>query len=409
MPLSAEVPRSTSVAIIGGGIMGISLAWHLARRGQRDVTVFERQTVGAGASGRTAALLRQHYTNQHEARLAHHGLDFYRRWAEIVDPTPVHTSCPLVVTVPTGRGFEGNVDRLRLNVKMQRSLGIQTRIVTADELRALQPYARTDDLRCAALEADSGYVDAPSATRALAVAARRYGIRIVEHCPAEAVTVERGRITGLRVHSEHVKADTLVCAAGPWSPQVLRSAGIQVPVEAIRVQVAVLQRPLHLEPPHFAYVDMAAGFFTRPYGPGRSLVGIAGGSQHDPVRPNSYRVAGDEEYFVPARETLARRFPGMRQAVACFGWAGLYDMTPDAHPIIGPAGPRGLYLLAGFSGAGFKKAPAVGAALAGLILDGRSDPFDLAPFTFDRFQGDGWRVPWSGTEYLLSADFGHGL
>jgi sarcosine oxidase subunit beta len=409
LPLSTEAPRSTSVAIIGGGIMGLSLAWHLARQGQRDVTVFEARSVGSGASGRSGALLRQHYSNRHEAFLAHESLGFYKRWADIVHPTPVHTATPLVVTVPTGAGFEQNIDHLRLNVQMQRSLGIQTRIVTADELRALQPYARIDDLRCAALEAESGYVDAPASTRALALAVRRMGVRIVEHCPVTGVTVAHGRVSGIEVSQHAIRTEAVVCAAGPWSQSILRSAGILLPIEAIRVQVVVLQRPLRLEPPHFAYVDMAAGFFARPYSSGRTLVGIAGGDQHDAVNPEGYREAGDDNYPTRARATLARRFPAMREATPCFGWAGLYDMTPDAHPVIGRAGPDGLYVMAGFSGAGFKKAPAVGVALAEMILDAAEKRFDLTPFALDRFRDGKWRRPWSETEYELAADFGHAL
>lgn len=409
MPLSTEAPRSTSIAIIGGGIMGLSLAWHLARQGQRDVTVFEARSVGSGASGRSGALLRQHYSNRHEAFLAHESLGFYKRWADVVDPTPVHTAAPLVVTVPTGAGFEQNIDRLRLNVQMQRSLGIQTRIVTADELRALQPYARVDDLRCAALEAESGYVDAPAATRALALAARRIGVRIVEHCPVSEVTMEHDRVSGIKVPQHAIRTGAVVCVAGPWSQSILRSAGIRLPIEAIRVQVVVLQRPLRLEPPHFAYVDMSAGFFARPYSSGRTLVGIAGGDQHDPVNPESYREAGDDNYPSRARTMLARRFPAMREATSCFGWAGLYDMTPDAHPVIGRTGPDGLYVMAGFSGAGFKKAPAVGAALAELILDATEKRFDLSPFTPGRFTDETWQRLWSETEYELAANFGHGF
>ena len=409
MPTSAELPRATSVAIVGGGIMGLSLAWHLARRGERDVTVLEAGTVGSGASGRTGALLRQHYTNRHEARLAQWSLDFYRGWSELVDPRPIHSPSPLVVTVPTGPGFEENIDRLRANVAMQQALGISTRIVTGDELRALQPYARTDDVRCAALESHSGFVDAPAAVRALALASRRQGVRIVEHAEVTSVVAAGGAITGVAVGGDLVSAPVVVCATGAFTPSLVRNLGIVAPISAIRVQVAVLQRPLRLEPEHFAYVDTAAGFFARPYGPGRTLVGLGGGDQHDPVDPSTYREHVDNDYAATAKAAITRRIPAMRDASSVVGWAGTYDMTPDAHPIIGAAGPQGLFMMAGFSGAGFKKAPAVGHALADLILDGSSTRFELTPFRPDRFRDDAWKTPWSGTEYRLSSDFGHGL
>lgn len=409
MPRSAGFPHATSVAIIGGGIMGLSAAWHLARRGQRDVAVFDAATVGSGASGRTGALLRQHYSNRHEAALAHWSLGFYRRWPELIDSQPVHTATPLVVTVPTGSGFETNIDRLRANVTMQQEIGIQTRIITGDELRALQPHARTDDLRCASLEAVSGYVDAPSATRAIALAARRLGVRIFENTPVTAIVASASAVQGVRAGGHMVRAEHVICAAGAMSPALVRPAGAVLPVTALRVQVAVLQRPLRLEPAHFAYVDTAAGFFARPYGPGRSLVGVGGGAQHDPVDPVDYRQSADDDYPITAQRVMVRRFPAMAGATPVVSWAGIYDVTPDAHPIIGAAGPEGLIVMAGFSGAGFKKAPALGHAVAGLVLEESSQPFDLSPFRYDRFSSDDWKVPWSPTEYELATDFGHGL
>ncbi len=409
MPVSADIPRATSVAIIGGGIMGLCTAWHLARLGQRDVTVFEAATVGSGASGRTGGLLRQHYSNRAEASLAHWSLNFYRQWPDLVDSHPVHAAMPLVVTVPTSAGFEANIERLRANVTMQQELGIQTRIVTGDELRALQPLARTDDIRCAALEAVSGYVDAPAATRALALSARQLGVRIIEQTPVDAIATAGSTVSGIRAGGQFVHAETVVCTTGAVTPALVRPVGVVVPMSAIRVQVTILQRPLRFEPGPFAYVDTAAGFFARPYGPGRTLAGLGGGDQHDPVDPLNYRESGDDDYAGKVKRSISRRFPAMHDATPVIGWAGVYDMTPDAHPVISAAGPGGLFVGAGFSGAGFKKAPAVGRALAALILEGESDLFDLDPFRLNRFSSDHWRRPWSNSEYRLSSDFGHGL
>jgi sarcosine oxidase subunit beta len=147
--------------------------------------------------------------------------------------------------------------------------------------------------------------------------------------------------------------------------------------------------------------------FCRPWGPGRSLIGVAGGDQHDEVDPDGYECRNDPSYPALAIAAVAKRIPAMASAAYLHGHAGLYDMTPDAHPIIGTARIDGLYVAAGFSGAGFKKGPAVGQCLAELILDGHAVTVDLTPFRLERFDADAWQQPWSETEYVFTSDFGH--
>ena len=154
---------------------------------------------------------------------------------------------------------------------------------------------------------------------------------------------------------------------------------------------------------------MAAGCFMRPWAPGRSLLGVAGGDQHDAVDPDNFALGNDAAYPEQAKAATARRIPAMSRAQYLHGHAGLYDMSPDTHPIIGPAGPEGLLVACGFSGAGFKKGPAVGQCLAELICEGQSQLVDLSPFRLERFDEPGWDRPWSDTEYAFTSDFGHKL
>ena len=407
--MAVTVPRGTDVAVVGGGIVGTSLARELARRGAGKVTLFERGVVAAGASGRTGALLRQHYSNRPEATLAWEGYKVFAGWPEIVGGDPVHSPSGLVVTVETGPGYEANVDRLHRNVALQNGLGIPSRVVSPAELRELQPGVQVDDLAAAAYEPTSGYVDAVAATRGMARAAERAGATIREGCPVLAVERVGDRVTGVRTPDGVVPAGVVVCAAGPWSTRLLAPIGVAAPIEALRVQVAIVQRPLAMEAPHLVFLDTVAGMFCRPWGPGRTLVGLGGGDQHDPVDADAYEERTDPGYPPQAIAALARRLPATAGAAFLHGHAGLYDMTPDAHPIIGPAGPDGLFLALGFSGAGFKKGPAVGRALAELIVDGRADVVDLHPFRLDRFADDGWREPWSADEYRFRSHCGHGL
>ena len=402
--------RTADIVIVGGGIMGTSLAWHLARRRAGRVMLLERDVVAAGASGRTGALLRRHYSNQPEAILAHRSWDTFAHWPEIVGGPAVHTPSGLIVTVDTSPERAANVDRMQRNVAMQNEVGIPSRVVSRAELHDLQPQANWDDVTFAAYEPDSGYVDAIPATQGMARAAREAGGHVVEGVGACQILTDGDRVTGVRTTEGDIGAGTVVVAAGPWTPALMESAGVSLPIEALRVQVAILQRPLDVAE-HMVYLDTAAGIFTRPWAPGRTLIGVGGGDQHDPVDPDAFEVRNDAGYADLAIASITQRIPGMRHARYLHGHAGLYDMTPDAHPVIGAVGPDGLYVAAGFSGAGFKKGPAVGEALADLIMAPERGPdwVDLGPFAPDRFSSERWRQPWGPDEYEFSSDFGHGL
>jgi sarcosine oxidase, subunit beta len=399
------------VVIIGGGIMGASLAFALAGRGVRDVVVVERRTVAAGASGKTGALLRQHYSNRPEATLAHLSLQTFRHWGEIVGGDPGYVPCGLIATVATAGPGDPNIARMRANVAMQREIGIAAETLPAEELRRLQPFARFDDVLVAAYEAESGYVDAVAATRAMMDAAIDRGARLREGVAATGIRAAGGRVAGVETSDGPIAAPIVVCAAGAWAGPLLAGAGVAVPLDPIRVQVVIVNRPGAMpRGGTMAYVDTAANFFCRDWGPNRTMVGIGGGEGHESVPPDAYDERPDPGFAPRAIRNLARRMPAMAAATPLYGHAGLYDMTPDAHPIIGPApGVAGLYLCAGFSGAGFKKGPAVGQCLAELICDGRATTVDLAPFRLERFDDDGWRAPWSENEYTFSSDFGHGF
>lgn len=397
------------VVVGGGGITGASIARELSLRGAGEVLLLERLTLAACATGKTGALLRQHYTNEPEALLAHHSLTVFKNWAEIVGGDCGYVPHGLVVTVDMGPGNEANADRMRRNVAMQNRIGIDASVVTVAELNSLQPFAYVDDLVIAAYEPTTGYADAVAACRSMAAAARRAGTDIREWCPVRMLEVDDGGDAAVVTHQGRIPTRTVVVAAGPWSPALLATAGVDLPVSTLRVQIAIVHRPMELEEPPFVYVDTAAGMFTRPWGPGRSHIGVGGGDQYDVADPDYYDERNDLGYPALAIAAATQRIPAMAKARYLHGHAGLYDMSPDAHPIIGQTPVDGLFVAAGFSGAGFKKGPAVGLCLAELIVDGRSSLIDLSPFALSRFDSDAWRRPWSDTEYVFSSDFGHKL
>jgi sarcosine oxidase subunit beta len=393
--------------VIGGGIMGASIAWQLARRGIGRVTLLERSNIAAGASGKTGALLRQHYSNRPEATLAHLSLQIFRNWPEFVGGDCGFVESGLVFTLAKGPNQVRNLTSLEMNVSMQREIGINTQIVSPDELLELQPFLDVSDLAAATFEPLSGYVNAVAATRSMALAAMTAGAEIIENCEVLSINSTGDRVVGVTTSKGSIASDTVICAAGPWSKSLIAPLGLDLPIAAIRVQVAVLNRPLALEQPHAAYLDTALGLFIRPWTEGQTMVGIGGGDQHDEVDPDNFEVRNSAGYGRLAINEIAKRMPLMAGASYSHGHAGLYDMTPDAHPIIGQAGPDGLYVAAGFSGAGFKKGPAVGQCVAEMIVNGTSKTVDLSPFSFTRFETDAWKQPWSETEYVLESDFGH--
>ena len=400
---------STEIAVIGGGIVGGSIAWQLASSNAGSVTIYEKSIVAAGASGRTGALLRRHYTNESEARLAQLGWETYRDWENRVGGSCGYVPWPVVVTVATKGDYASNVELLRANIAMQNRLGIDSRLISADEFQQLQPHAFAGDVDFVSYEPDSGYVDSIQATTSMIEAAQKAGSTVREGVEVTAIHQSGGRVSGISTSAGDAPADIVVCAAGPWSTAVMRTAGVDIPISTIRVQIIIAQRPLELFEPHFIYLDTVAGIFSRPWAPGRTLIGVAGGDQHDEVDPNTANLFNDHTYPARAIAAIAHRIPAMKHARYLHGQAGLYDLTPDAHPIIGSTGLNGLYVAAGFSGAGFKKAPAVGIALTELITDGEARSADLAPFSLSRFETDAWKLPWSQTEYRFDSDFGHGL
>lgn len=395
------------VVIVGAGVMGASLAFHLTRLGARDVLILEKSHVAAGASGKTGALLRQHYTNITEATLVHRSMQVFKHWGEIVGGDCGYDATGLIVTVHQTGPDDPNVARMHANVAMQRGVGIKTEVITAAHLKELQPFADVSDIVCAAYESEGGAVDAVATVRALLAAARGRGARLRERVAVTGIRVAGGRVVGVETSEGPVDAAVVVCCANTWSAPLLATAGVDVPIAVMRVPVAILERPPAMAAGHMAYVDTAAGMFCRRWQPGQTLIGVATAEHHSYVDPDRYDATVDAAYGAAAVAQIATRMPPMRAARFLGGWAGLYDMSPDTHPILDRApGADGLWFMAGFSGAGFKKAPAIGECMAQWIV-GQAPAVDLTRFRLSRFADDAWRQPWSDTEYVFATDFGH--
>ena len=370
--------ETADAIIIGGGIQGASLAFHLVEKGLHPL-VLERGALASGATGRSSGLVRMHYDLEPEARLAWASFAYFREWRERVGGECGFTRTGFLQIYPREAA-----DRLRVNVEMQQRVGIPTLLVTADDVRRLAPAFRTDDFDLAAYEPESGYADPSGTTAALLTAARDRGARLVQGCTVTGIRVEGGRVTGVDTSGGAYAAPVVVNAAGAWAREIAALVGLDLPVSVWRHDTAYIRRPPSLRAGHPTVIDDGNAIYFRPEGRELTLVGLEddsaiGGEPEDVLRP----ADGFVERVV---DRICRRVPGMADASLQSTQRGQDGMTPDQRPILGAAGPGGFYLDSGFSGTGFKTAPAVGACMAELIVDGRATTVDITPFGFERFR-----------------------
>lgn len=387
--------ETADVIVVGAGVHGASLAFHLASRGAR-VVVVERSTAASGATGRSSGLVRIHDALLAQARLAWASYDWFREW-----PERVGGSCGFTVTGFLWIEQAGVADRLRASVAAHRRLGVETSVVVADEIRRIAPVLAVEDGEVAAYEPASGYADPTATATGFLTAARARGARLVQGAEVVAIRVVGSAVTGVETTRGSFAAPVVVDAAGAWATRVASLAGLEIPVRTWRHDTAFLGAPPAVPVPFPVVIDDHNSMYLRPEGSSLVLVGLEDGSEigGSPDRDTAAAAAGFDQRVT---ERVLRRIPGLANGTFHSAHSGQDGITPDQRPIIGPAGPDGFYLDCGHSGTGFKTSPAVGLGVAELILDGAATSVDLAPFALQRFAdgrlltaeqayGAGWR------------------
>ncbi len=386
--------ETADAIIIGAGVQGASLAFHLAERGVRALVV-EKSVVAAGATGRSSGLVRMHYDVEAEARLARRSHAYFADWGQRVGGECGFTQVGFLQLVPPDE-----VEALRANTAMQQRIGITTEIVEADAVRRLLPGVAIGDGQVAAFEPLSGYADPTQTAGSLMAAATARGARLIQGCAVTGVRVVRDRVVGIDTSRGAFDAPIVVDAAGAWAGRVAAMTGIELPLKVWRHDVAYVLRPADI-PSHPVFIDFENAFYARPEGASLTLVALEDGNpiSDDADAPVDAAAPG---FIEKAAERVMRRLPDFARAGLHSAHSGQDGITPDQHPIIGPAGPDGFWLDCGYSGTGFKTAPAVGASLAQLITEGVASNDDLAIYRLERFAegkpivgehpyGDMWR------------------
>jgi sarcosine oxidase subunit beta len=371
-----DLPERAGVVVVGGGVIGTSIAFHLAEAGVPDVVLIERDELGAGSTSKAAGGVRAQFSDALNIRLGARSLrafaDFGARPGQEIDFQQVGYLFLL--------SRQQDVAAFERSIELQNQLGVPSRLIDPGEAKRLSPPIDTDGLLAAAFSPDDGLATPEAVVQGYAAGARRHGAHLQTACELLDVRL-RGEVIQAVVTSKGVvETPALVCAAGAWSRQVGAMVGVDLPVIPYRRQVLVTE-PVAGLPQHLPMtIDFASSVYFHREGPGL----LMGMSLED--EPPGFNLARDDAWIPRLAEVLARRAPSLVDIGIAGGWAGLYEVTPDHNALIGETPqPARLLYATGFSGHGFLQGPAVGEVVRDLFV-GRKPPVDVAPLAVDRFQ-----------------------
>ena len=376
------VVKTADAVVIGAGVNGASTAFNLARAGLRKVVLLEKGLIASGGTGRSAAIIRQHYSHPDLVRLVKRSLEIFHHFDDQIGGSPGFVNCGWAFLVPeyVSEGFSRNLE-------MQRSLGIDTREIDRRQLREMEPRIDLSGVDRIAWEPGAGYADPHATTAAYVQRFLDRGGQLLSLTPAEGLRVEGGRIAGVLTGEGEISTGVVVNAAGPWAGRVARWAGVEAPIQVTREEEILMETAEVGGPPRLVFSDMAKAIYYRPHGASRTLVGRGYPKEYRQVDPERFERAADADFIRETRDRFLQRFPSFGRALAIDAYTGLYDVTPDWNPILGKVeGVEGFYMCAGFSGHGFKIAPGVGELMAEEIAGGQARTADISRFALSRFQ-----------------------
>jgi glycine/D-amino acid oxidase-like deaminating enzyme len=376
---SNSLPTTADIVILGAGVMGASIAFHLAQHKPGRIVVLDKDHLGRGGSGRSSALIRMHYSFPPEVQLALISLHMFQNWQEIVGEPGDFRKTGFVRIVHPNES-----ERLKQNVEMQRELGVNVELISKQDLQELEPDWKVDDLALAAYEPDSGYGDGAGVAGDFLGRAREMGVTYHSRTTATSFIVEAGRIGGVVTDKGTISAPIVIAATGPWTRPLFERVGCSLPIECEFHQVAILRNAPGMNGGGCACIDSVTATYFRSDAEDKFLVGDFYGKRG--ADPDNFPQRASDESLEEIIERACRRVPKLEGAEVMRGVTGVYDMTPDCRPLLGEMpGVEGLYVCAGFSGMGFKISPAIGLVMSELVLDGTAKTVDIKGFRPGRF------------------------
>lgn len=362
--------------IIGGGVMGASTAYHLAARGFKKVLLLEKdEFFGQGATGRCAGGVRYQFATEINIRLSIESLPMLERFESEMHQAIDYRKCGYLFILTN----EKDVAAFKRNVDLQNQLGVQTEWLSGDEVRKRLPLMRLDDVIAGTFNPQDGLVDPNGVVMGYVSGAQRLGATALTNTPVIGMHVEDGVIKGVKTPAGDFYAPVVVDATGPWAGLTSQMAGVQVPITPVRRQWLTTS-PLPEIPGDFPFVlDFAQSLYFHREGPGL-LTGMSNPKETPGLDQNI-----DLDWELVHLEAAIARLPLLEKAGLASNLAGLYEMTPDAHPIFGKTPVDGFFVVAGFSGHGFMHGPIAGKLMAEIILDGRFSTLDVSMLDLSRF------------------------
>ncbi|TAL24707.1 MAG: FAD-binding oxidoreductase [Aquabacterium sp.] len=377
--------------VIGAGVIGSSVAYHLARFGAGRVLVLDRTQIGAGTTSQSSGILRTHYSvieNVELARRSWHIFEDFNNYLGDEEAASGLVKCGYLIAAPEGPRLEP----LRSALAGQQAKGIPLQYLSPQEAAERLPIARFDDAALIGWEPEAGFADAYLVATSFARAARRLGAKIIEGVEVEQLLLDNGKVAGVQTSQGRYTSNLVISTQNIWARDIERWTGIPTPVAAERHSVLALEAApdAHYSFQMPVYKDLGSQgmLYFRSYGGKQMLVseGIVGETLPEPDNEQ-----GDIplDYIVEVAEQVAARFPRYDSAGVASSWTGVYDVTPDWNPVLGRLGDvPGLVVGYGFSGHGFKLSPGIGRVLAQEAL-GQATDVPLTPYSLERFRAGG--------------------